>query len=423
MRMAVWGSVLLGGLLIAPVAIGAEEAGTQREIGSEEFRQLEDRIRALEQQEKEVPAPMVDEKPHQLHPIHALGEAKITGGLTLITQGTSSDQLTPQNAAEASLSLDLFFENQVTPSGVVLVYLNAQQGPGLTTVPMFTGPNADIETHDRDLIALHEAWYQHAWGGEQVVFTVGKYDPSGFFDANAFANDERYQFLGSPFVNNPALEFGGDADGYGLGAVLRVEPVEGFEAAVGVEEGDGDFEDAFAKPWTIAEVVFEPHWGGREGHYRAYAWQNRLLRPRFLGGEDTDNRGFGVSADHQMTDHLGLWARFGTQDGAVAPFDRATAAGIHLGGGLFGRPDDTFGLGYATLTMSDEYRTSQAAAGFPEFDGDEGYWEAYYRIVFSGDAVAQGVSLTPDVQYVTNAGGDTSLDPIVIWGLRLQALF
>lgn len=416
------GVLWLAALVAGPIAVEAADPD-DRAAGRRDLQRLEERVRVLELRDGGAPAETDEGKAHRLHPIHVLGEAKVTGGLTLIAQGGSSRRLTPSNQAEASFSLDLFFEHQVSPSGLVLVYLDVQQGRGLTSVPMFTGPNADIEAHDGDLVALHEVWYEQRWRGERIIVTVGKYDPTGFFDANLFANDERRQFLGSPFVNNPSLEFSGNTEGYGLGAVLRVEPLEGFEAAVGIQDGDGDFEEVFARPWTIGEVVLEPHWGGREGHYRFYAWRSRTLRAPLLGGADMENHGIGFSADHQVTDHLGVWARYGAQNGAVAPFDRSTALGIHLGGGVFGRRADTFGIGYATLAISNEYRMSRVAGGSIEFDADEHDWEAYYRIVFSGDGVTQGIALTPDVQWIANAGGDRSIDPIVIWGLRMQALF
>jgi carbohydrate-selective porin OprB len=41
----------------------------------------------------------------------------------------------------------------------------------------------------------------------------------------------------------------------------------------------------------------------------------------------------------------------------------------------------------------------------------------------SGDGEALGVAVSPDIQYVTNAGGDGSIDPIVVYGVRFQAFF
>jgi carbohydrate-selective porin OprB len=141
------------------------------------------------------------------------------------------------------------------------------------------------------------------------------------------------------------------------------------------------------------------------------------------GGQDRKNQGIGFNFDQEVTEHVGVWGRYGTQDSRVASFDRSLTAGIQLGGGAFGRPHDALGVGYGLTMISDEYEAAQAVASNPQFNANEGYFEAYYRYVVDGDAEVRGVSLSPDVQYITNAGGDSSLDPIVVYGLRLQAFF
>jgi len=407
--IAIVASALLVGGGVLEVAVAADMES--------DVKDLQQRVKALEERNQQPPVVPDEGQAHRPQPVEAMGAAKITGGMTVVLQGASSSQLDPQSSAEATMSLDLFFERELGPSGLMLVYLDAAQGQGLTNVPMFTGPNADVEAPDGDAVRLREAWYKHQWRSEMIILTIGKYDPTAFFDASAYANDERSQFLASPFVNNPTIAFGGDPDGYGFGAVLQLRPVSGVEAIVGWEEGDGDFTDFTSRPFTIAELSLQSGWGGREGHYRLYSWTNGTLQTPYDGGPEADNRGFGISFDQQFWEHIGAWVRYGTQNGSIAPFDRFVGGGVDLSGALFGRSSDGIGIGYGSLRISDDYATSSG------FESNEGYWEAYYRMGIYGEGENQWVTLTPDVQLVSNAGGDGSLDPIWIWGLRLQAYF
>jgi carbohydrate-selective porin OprB len=163
---------------------------------------------------------------------------------------------------------------------------------------------------------------------------------------------------------------------------------------------------------------------GREGTYRFFVWENhRHHELAFSLRPDEHNRGFGVNFDQALTEHIGVWGRYGGQDGRVAHFDRAASLGVQIGGGLVNRPFDAFGVAYGLTMIGDRYAAVQSFSGNPEFDANEGYLEAYYRFVLSGDGAQFGAAVSPDVQFITNAGGDGSIDPIVVYGIRFQAFF
>src|SRR3990172_6404161 len=142
---------------------------------SSELRALKERVEALERGDKTVDVTEKDGHGHRLHHIHSLGEAKISGGITLIAQGVSSDQLTDPatgsgDKGEGTLSLDLFLEHQVSEHGRLLIHLDVQQGPGLTNLPVFaapngntTGPNNDVESFANDQVNLVQVYYEHTW--------------------------------------------------------------------------------------------------------------------------------------------------------------------------------------------------------------------------------------------------------------------
>jgi hypothetical protein len=395
-----------------------------------ELRALKERVEVLERGDKTVDVTEQDGHGHRLHPIHSLEEAKISGDVTMIGQTTPS--VAPGEQSEGTLSMDLYFEHPVSKSGLVLVHLDLQQGQGFQFFPVFTapngnttGPNNDIETFEvQTALHLDQAFYEHRWLGERVILTVGQYDPTAFFDTNAYANSERTQFLAGIFGTNPTLEFGGTDNFYGFGGVLRIEPVRGVNLLLGAMEGDGDYLEMFTRPWSIAEVDVDLDLLGREGTYRFFAWQNhRHHKPDSSLNPDRENRGVGFNFDQALTAQVGLWGRYGVQDSQIAHFDRSASAGVQLAGKGIGRPHDALGVGYGLTMISDDYEAAQVTAGNPQFNTNEGYFEAYYRHVVSGDGEFLGVSLSPDVQYIANPGGDSSLDPIVVYGFRLQAFF
>ena len=56
------------------------------------------------------------------------------------------------------------------------------------------------------------------------------------FDGSAYANDETTQFLSSALVNNSSIPFPDN----GLGAIVYVEPLEGFYVAAGAADARAD---------------------------------------------------------------------------------------------------------------------------------------------------------------------------------------
>ena len=143
-----------------------------------------------------------------------------------------------------------------------------------------SGPNADIESFNNDAIHMTQFYYEHNIAGT-LVLSVGKLDPTAYFDANDFANNERSQFLANIFVNNPALEFGGSPDFYSPGARATYSPTDAIGLTVAAFEGDGDFSSSFDRPFLFAEADFKAEPLGRPGNSayitgRATASRTRL---------------------------------------------------------------------------------------------------------------------------------------------------
>ncbi|MBI5194164.1 MAG: carbohydrate porin [Nitrospirae bacterium] len=380
---------------------------------------------------------------HKLHPIHSDNQARISGWLTAIAQGTlgSKDVSGRKNdMAEGSLSGDIFYEARLDGSDDFMLHIDIQQGEGLVNTPALfaspngnvTGPNNDVESFLGDQVHLAEAWYETKFVNDTLTLTLGQLDPTVYFDTNNYANNERFQFIANQFGNNTTIEFGGTGNFYGAGFRLTYSPMDLIEITVGGLDGDGDYKEMFDRPFVIAEVDLKPKLAGKEGNYRFYVWQNSLPHYRLDGDGNTSfvttvgnpsvnlptvligdkNSGFGISLDQVLTDNLGLWARLGIQDGNVSQFDRHVSGGIQLSGGAFGRKDDVIGVGVGYTLISDTYKKASG------LNGNELYAEAYYNI-----AVKEGFYVTPDIQYIANPGGDDNRDSFAVYGARAGVMF
>lgn len=371
---------------------------------------------------------------HKLHPIHTANHAKISGWLTAIVQGTigSKDSSGNKNdMSEGSLSMDLFYEAMLDNSGRFMFHLDVQQGKGLiNTPPLFmapngnpTGPNNDIESFVNDQPHLVEAWYETTFADGKLVLTLGQLDPTVYFDTNNYANNERFQFIANEFGNNTTVEFGGTPNFYGAGFRLTYSPSDFMSLSLGSLNGDGTYTDMFSRPFTIAEVDLKPKLSGKEGNYRFYYWENHLPHyDDFLttaGGTTSTtvigntNNGFGISLDQVITDTMGVWARLGVQDKKVSQFDRHISGGLQLSGTAFNRPQDVLGIGLGITMIGSDYK--KKASGL---NSNELYTEAYYNI-----AVKEGFQVTPDIQYISNPGGNSKQDAFVTYGVRAGVMF
>src|SRR3990167_2501656 len=211
------------------------------------------------------------------------------------------------------------------------------EGPPPLLPPTFSGPNADLGLNEPKF-KLVEAWYWTEFAipdirDKRLELTIGKIDPAGLFDANAVANSETSQFIADTFVNNLALEFGGNA-GVSIGYRFTSIYDKGLKVVgrVGMFEGDGDFKDALDRPFLIAELDTWMPFYGLNGNYRIYGWVNNNKHTELLDStkDNLSNQGFGVSLDQQVSNDVTLFARYGIQDEYVSKIDRVFTAGGHL---------------------------------------------------------------------------------------------
>lgn len=416
---------------------------------------LEEKNKALEKEVKEEHKPILKELSEHIATfeseldmvdyrtarIKALGEKvesfTLGGDLTFILQGIGKNSHNYREKADVSYSGDLFLIIPVGPYGNAYLRGDIGQGEGIApSLPStFSGPNADLEFNNPKF-ELVEAWYKTEFPipdirDRRLALTFGKMDPTAIFDANTVANSETSQFMADIFVNNLALEFGGDANGYGAGATLSYRFTSIYNKGLkvtgklGLFEGDGDFKDVMDRPFLIAEIDMWMPFYGLNGNYRAYAWVNENRHIDFLDStkDNLSNKGFGISIDQQISSDITLFARYGMQDEDVSRFDQVFTLGGQIIGNSWRRANDVIGIAYGASHVSDKFKdgTSQGLVSDVDYAADasfEHYIEAYYRYWAN-----KNLSISPDIQYIINPGGDDDKDSIFIYGIRAQIAF
>ncbi|HOF17283.1 MAG TPA: carbohydrate porin [Phycisphaerae bacterium] len=283
---------------------------------------------------------------------------------------------------------------------------------------------------------LTELYYEQKLLDGRVQFRVGKLDVSGgfecrgcpaSFDGNAYANDETTQFLNGALVNNPTIPF----PSKGLGAVVHVEPVDGWYVSGGLADAQADkretgFRTAFHgrdEYFAIFETGVTPVLpsarGPLQGTYRAGLWYDPREKDRLDGnGSERDDAGFYLSFDQQVwreravegdSQGLGVFARYGWADDDVNEIKCFWSTGASYQGLLPGRDDDVLGFGVAQGGLSE--RAGHSAS-------HETAMELFYNV-----QVTPWFQIGPSVQYVFNPGGDRTAGDAVVTGLRALIRF
>ncbi|CAA7619782.1 conserved exported hypothetical protein [Candidatus Terasakiella magnetica] len=383
----------------------------------------------------------------------ALGGIKLGAGMTVVGQNMLGQQLDKEGQLNwrGDLTLTIPGGSVGTAKGTIFTHVRMGQGRGLQAITnSYSAPNATAfqrpgaDSADA-AIALAEAWYQldvPLGGGDlktaksHVEITAGKMDPFAFFDQNAVANDETRFFLNQAFVHNPLLDAGGDVgvDALGFSPGLRLAYVNEeskpltWRLSGGVfETGQGAaFQNSTDFPFRILQAeTAQRFFGGLEGNYRVYGWQN--TRAANYNGRTAAHVGIGVNIDQKVDDYLTLFGRYGYQIKGSPRFDQSLTLGGELGGSPWGRGVDGLGLAFGLSHTSAKFRRASAsldvnADGVPDFgyraQAFEQIAELYYRY-----RVIPRFDLTPDFQVIRHPGGDPTGATAMVLGMRGQLTY
>jgi hypothetical protein len=326
---------------------------------------------------------------------HSVGigvDAAITTQYAKRTKG--SDPLV-DNHAYALASADLFFTAGIAQNTVFFADIVALSGaPPDAEIPSLTllnGYTARLVRQNE--LNLREVWLRTELFGQRLALTTGRLDLTNYFDANALSNDESTQFLSDALVNNQMLGLSSN----GTGIATEFDPKNGFRLKFGLQQSNTDATNLSDSMYTLSEVGYtSTPFTLPEGTYRLWF--------RTDNSSDDIRKGVGISVDQKLTNSIGVFARYGTQDLADDGRDHYWSAGVGFQNGFIFNPQDTWGVGYSQMSLQSGDR--------------EKLVEGYYNLLLT-DRLRLSFHLTHALE--TPAGADKF--GYLLPGVRLQAAF
>lgn len=268
---------------------------------------------------------------------------------------------------------------------------------------------------------------------------VGKVDPAALADKNVFAANEKTQFLNTAFRVNPTLFL--YAPYTLMTAAAFYTPNDNLHIAFFAADSNGGatrtgFDTTFNSPRGVTvgtEWEFKINPCGLVGHQRiGYGYSNKTYqkleidpRTNFPPGStlpETQEGDTGIiwyNFDQYLhaeaddpTQGVGVFGRFGYSDGTINSIQRFYSFGVGGKGICQGRDDDTFGVGYYYVDLSDDL------PAMLNLSSEQGV-ELFYNI-----EITKSIHFTPDFQWIIDPGaGSGGLDNTVVLGGRLQMSF
>lgn len=286
---------------------------------------------------------------------------------------------------------------------------------------------------------------------DRLTLTAGKYSVVDIFDTNPYAHDPKNDFLNWTIVDMGSFDYAADAWGYTYGVTgelargrstlragafqlslvpntIPIDP-QPFRQWSPVVEYEQDTSLFGGHPGAVKALVY-----GDCGYMGAYADAIEAALttggpPSTLAVEDAKHWkiGAGLNLAQEIAPHVGVFGRFSAMNGTWEAFeftdvDRSASGGISVDGGLYHRPNDTFGVATAFNAISAPAQQYLADGGLGILIGDgnlsyagERIVETYYRI-----GIGKGIGITGDYQRVWNPGYDLARGPVSVYTLRLH---
>lgn len=405
-------TVLLGLMVTLPYSVGF--CADNVESLKEEIKVLKEKLEVLEEklEKHEKQQASYEDKIGEIKKVGDLIKGiDLSFGSTFVIQGSDvENKTTSENATDGTYSLDLGFEKKFDDYGMAFVHLEAGGGSGLDNdeINLFSGVNRDAGDSE-NRVEVTEAFYEHYLMDKKIALTFGKLDPTVYVDQNNFANDETTQFLSFSFRNNDAIEFPDNGGGFRV----MVSPLEWLEIEGQMVNADSSLEDFFDNSFWSGQINLKPNLFKRGTNLRFFGWLNDTDHTKLLDTSKTkeENYGTGLSFDQELSDSLGIFARYSYQNPGVSEFDHAYSIGFQLNGDFWNRKDDYLGLAFGQIFVSDDFKK------LGNQDNEETHVEFYYNLFLN-----KHVRITPDIQVITSPRG-VSGDTIGVYGLRVQMDF
>ncbi len=375
--------------------------------------------------------------------------------VTQILQGNAHGGASTRNGLRYSGSGDLTLtldtgKMGLWPGGQLLLNAEPKWGNGINKkVGSLVPVNLDaIKPGTEECeFTLSEIIYQHVLFDGKLILIGGKLDGSRAFDTNVFANNEKTQFMNTALRNNVMIPPFLPYTDWGAGFI--VNPTEWLSILTAVADSEGDnrttgFDTTFHGPThstLIHELAFKVKPFGLAGNQRVgFAWSSKetkklnpispfkesgplllkyapemldLLGPYLPYETEPDNVMLYYNFDQYVyqekedpTQGIGLFGRFGWARENVNPVNYFYSLGVAGKGIISGRDNDTCGVGYYFIDLSNDLP--------PVFHSEQGV-ELFYNV-----EITPWLHVTPDLQVIVNPGGTDDNDVSLVYGLRMQ---
>jgi hypothetical protein len=301
----------------------------------------------------------------------------------------------PNSNAYALASADLFFTAGIAQYTVFFADIVGLSGAPpdaeIPTLSLLNGYTARLVRQNE--LNLREAWLRTELFGQRLALTAGRLDLTNYFDQNALANDESTQFLSDALVNNQMLGLATN----GTGVAAEFDPKIGLRFKFGFQQSNTDATNLSDSLYTLSEVgATVTPFALPEGNYRVWFRTDNTA-------EDAIRTGVGFSLDQKLTNVVGLFARYGTQELDFGR-DHFYSAGVGFQNGLIISPQDMWGVGYAQMDL--------------ESGEAERLAEGYYNF-----HITDRLRLSFHLTWVLDRPDEESDFAYVLPGIRFQAAF
>jgi high affinity Mn2+ porin len=284
----------------------------------------------------------------------------------------------------------------------------------------------------------------------------GKMSLADFFDFNNYGTDSNFQFMNWTVDNNGAYDYAADTRGFTFAAMLEYHDrnyVLRFAEALMPKVANGIHLDADLSRARSENVELELHGHvlkKQEGIVRFLSFVNHanmgdymqqinewLANPVTPGPvisnhplQTTVKYGFGINFEQPLTNCIGLFGRWGWNEGqhesyAYTEADQTWQIGVGGNGGRWGRRADRMGVAFVSNGISHDHALYLADGGYGFLLGDgrlnygrENIVETYYTL-----HLWRGIYPAFDFQYMNNPGYNRDRGPVFVPSLRLHLEF
>ncbi|MDQ2770098.1 MAG: carbohydrate porin [Bacteroidota bacterium] len=287
------------------------------------------------------------------------------------------------------------------------------------------------------------------------AITLGKFSVADFFDQNSYSHDPRTQFMNWSLMSAGGWDYAANTRGYTVGGVLEyIIPGFGarFSSTLEPTYANGpllDYRYGKAHAETL-ELTKTYHLAGRQGTVRLLGFRNVAPMATYhtavalgqyyqtqpnLEGVRRDGHtkiGFGVNAEQELTQDVGLFARVSYNDGknetwAFTEIDHSASLGVVSTGTRWGRPDDRLGAAVVANGISPEHQAYLAAGGYGFIIGDGALnygLEQIGEVYYSFSLPRYHAAISPDYQFIRNPGYNRDRSgPVHVVAVRLHVEF